>query len=495
MKMKRIKEILLYCLIFLVILSIVLNNKIGNLDEIWNYNFARNVANGMIPYKDFNIVITPLLSLLTGLVIKASVNQLMIMRILAAILCASVIMVSYKILNSLNIKKEISLIFIFGIGYLLKDYYCIDYNWASLFVVLLLIYYEIKQYKREDNLLNVNMKSDIFLGILAGLTFTLKQTSGFLICVALLGNKLLFVRNKEELKTFCKTFCYRLIGIFIPITALMIYLVVNNATKDFISYTIKGVSGFSNYIPYKNLLKINIVGILSVFIPISFLYVWVKTIIKEKDKKEYFLLVYGLAIFVIAFPISDNIHFLIGSIPSIILILYEVYNILQILYTKILKNKKILLCIIVFINAFVILIATSYCIRNFANYIKERESFSTLQHYSYIPINKSLENQIKQIDNYIESTNEDVIILDASAAVYMVPIDRYHKDYDMLNKGNLGKDGENRLIEEISQNENRQYLILKDGYNKNWQTPLEIINYVQNNKNKIGEIGVFDIYQ
>ena len=27
--------------------------------------------------------------------------------------------------------------------------------------------------------------------------------------------------------------------------------------------------------------------------------------------------------------------------------------------------------------------------------------------------------------------------------------DRYNKDYDMFNKGNLGKNGENRIINEI----------------------------------------------
>lgn len=495
MKKEKLFNITLFILIFITILSIILLKPLGDLDEIWNYNFAKNITNDLIPYKNFNMLQMPLLPFVCGMILKILGNGLIIMRILAAILCTAVLFVNYKILNILNIKKEISLIFAFGIGYLLKDYYCIDYNCTSLLIVLLLIYYEIKQYKKENSLLKVNIKNDIFLGILAGLTFTLKQTSGFMICVALLGNKLLFVRSKEEFKIYLKSFAYRLIGICIPISILLLYLICNNAVQDFISYTIKGVSGFTNYISYKNLLKMNIVGLLSILVPIIFLYAWFKTIIKEKDKKEYLLLVYGLAIFVIAFPISDNIHFLIGAMPGIILILYEIYNIYKILYTKILKNKKILMYIIIYINAFAILLTASYCIENFVNYIKERKSFSTIQHYSYIPIHKGLENQIKQIDNYIENTDKDVIILDASASVYMVPIDRYHKDYDMLLKGNIGKDGEKRIIEEISQKKNRQYLILKDEYSKNWQTPLEIINYVQSNKMKIGEIQIFDIYE
>lgn len=495
MKKEKLFNITLFILILITILSIILLKPLGDLDEIWNYNFARNITNGLVPYRDFNMLQMPLLPFLCGMILKILGNGLIIMRILAAILCTAILFVNYKIFNILNIKKEISLIFTFLIGYLLKDYYCIDYNWASLLIVLLLIYYEIKKYKKENSLLKVNIKNDILLGILAGLTFSLKQTSGFLVCVALLGNKLLFVRNKEELKAFYKSFLYRFIGICIPISILLLYLICNNAVQDFISYTIKAVSGFTNYISYKNLLKMNIVGLLSVLVPIIFLYTWFKTIIKEKDKKEYFILVYGLAIFVIAFPISDNIHFLIGAMTGIILILYEVYNIFRILYIKFIKNKKILMYIIIYINALVILLTASYCIEKFSSYIKERENFSTLQHCKYIPIHKGLENQIKQVDDYIKNTNKDVIILDASASVYMIPIDRYHKDYDMLLKGNIGKDGEQRIIEEISQNENRKYLILKDEYSKNWQTPLKIINHVKETKQKVGEIQIFDIYE
>ena len=33
----------------------------------------------------------------------------------------------------------------------------------------------------------------------------------------------------------------------------------------------------------------------------------------------------------------------------------------------------------------------------------------------------------------ITSENKNVYILDASAALYMVPIDRYNKNYDMFN--------------------------------------------------------------
>ena len=500
MKKEKLFNIILFILIFGTILSIILLKPLGNLDEIWNYNFARNVADGLIPYKDFNMLQMPLLPIICGIVLKITFNELIVMRILAVLLCSTIIYITYKLFNILNMKKEIAIIFTFFIGCLFKNIFCIDYNWATLLLVLLIIYNEIKQYKKDNIFLKSDYKSDLFIGILAGLTITLKQTSGILICIALLGNKLLFVKNKEEIKIYFKSFIYRLIGILIPVIIMLIYLIYNSAFNDFINYTIKGVSGFSNYISYRNLIKFDVVGILSVLVPISFIYCWHKSIIKEKDKNIYFILVYGLAMFIIVFPISDKIHFLIGATPTIILILYELYNIIQILYNKFLNNKKTLIkqilnVTIFFMSAYIILGLVIYAGINLNMYFKSKETFSELEHYSYISIDENLENQIEVVDNFILDSEKSARILDATAAVYMIPIDRYNKNYDMLLKGNIGENGEEQLIEDIKKSENTQYLVLNVRYTQNWQTPLDVINYVRENRTKIGEIGVFDIYE
>ena len=49
-------------LILIFIVTILFNLFINGLtnDEVWNYGFAYNISNGLIPYKDFNMIITPL---------------------------------------------------------------------------------------------------------------------------------------------------------------------------------------------------------------------------------------------------------------------------------------------------------------------------------------------------------------------------------------------------------------------------------------------------
>lgn len=63
MKKKSAICIIFYLVfLFVLFLSVLLPRNLNNLDEIWNFNFARNIANGLIPYNDFNMLQTPLLS-------------------------------------------------------------------------------------------------------------------------------------------------------------------------------------------------------------------------------------------------------------------------------------------------------------------------------------------------------------------------------------------------------------------------------------------------
>ena len=136
MKNFKINNFLIFFLIFLTLFSIILIKPLGNLDEIWNYNFALNVANGLVPYKDFNMVTMPLLSLVCGYILKIITKQLIIMRVFAAFLCATILYVTYKLFVLLKIDKAVSFGLTFYIGVLLKEYFCLDYNFVTLLLVL-----------------------------------------------------------------------------------------------------------------------------------------------------------------------------------------------------------------------------------------------------------------------------------------------------------------------------------------------------------------------
>ncbi len=491
MKKEKIFNILLFLLIFVAILSSLLPVELNSLDEIWQYTFARNIGNGLVPYKDISITSTPLISMIAGVILKLTFDELIVMRILAAILCSVIIYTVYKLFKLLNIKKEICVLFTFLIFFLLMGKYCIDYNFGTLLLILIIIYKEIKNYKKDGVFVKVNIKHDIVVGLLAGLCITTKQTSGLFTCLALLGNKLLFVTNKEEFKIYIKSCVYRVIGIIIPVLVFIIYLITNNALEEFINYSILGISEFTNTIPYTFLFEWNIVGVLSILVPLTFVYTLIETVFFERDKFSYIFCVYGLAMFVICFPISDPIHFLVGALPTIILILYKLYNLLKKIFAKkeevkLIINKNLLIAM------GVILISFSFV--NFVNYFKSKETYSQNMHFKFIPISSYLETRINEVAEYLRK-NGNTRILNGDAVVYMIAVDRYNKDYDMLGRGSLGANGANRIIEEVSNTENIKYLVAKEGIPIQWQMQTEVLDFIKNNKTKVGEVSIFDIYE
>lgn len=200
-------EILLFVFILAIMLGLILKNPIYNLDEIWNYNFAHEIVRGLMPYKDINMVITPLFPYLIAGLLKIFGDELIVFRVIEALLMTSIFFITYKILNKIQGKKLYSIISVLLIIELYKDYIALDYNFLCLFFVLIIILIEINQIDKNNNDTILNKKTDksnsdvalnkqvgpsnekiildkkieILIGVLAALTICTKQTIGIFI--------------------------------------------------------------------------------------------------------------------------------------------------------------------------------------------------------------------------------------------------------------------------------------------------------------------------
>ena len=108
---------------------------------------------------------------------------------------------------------------------------------------------------------------------------------------------------------------------------------------------------------------------------------------------------------------------------------------------------------------------------------------------------QKLQEKIELVDNYIleEGKKENrVVIISEKAALYMIPLNINNGDFDLAFVGNLGKNGESKLIEKVKNSENTKYLIDKNIY---WQISLNLRNYIITNLEKTGDIGGFEIYE
>lgn len=493
-KITLFKDILILVVIAIVAISVIFTKPISNLDEIWNFNFSRNVADGLVPYRDFNIVQMPLLAIICGIVFKVFGTELIIMRCMAVILMCLIFFMSYKVLKKL-LPTNVTL-FVFAIFLsLYKNVMCIDYNYAVLLIALVLLFIELKNVKEDT--FKYSFRYNFILGIVAGIAILFKQTTGIAVAMACVGYKIFEIRKKEEIKEFLKIAFTRVLGVIIPVICFVVYLAANGAVLDFINYAILGIRTFSNKISYSSLLESGKISYLATIVPVALVMMFVLLFKKNTKRELYVLFAYAISTFIVAFPISDEIHFLIGSMISFIAISYMIYECVMENFEpeSSARLKKMTYIIINFASIFFILFLlwNSLLEIEYKYVLVEKET--ELQHFKNIPEDKDLKEYIKEVDEYIlqeQSNGKKVYILDASAAIYYIPINQYNKDYDMFLKGNLGGDGEDGIIDRINNQKNAIYLLKKSGLN--WQNPNKVREYIINNLNSNGDILYFWIF-
>lgn len=495
----KIINILTVILILVLSTFLVFSEEIGDLDELWQYSFANNLCNGLVPYRDFNIITTPLFSFVAAIFLKIFSNQLITMRLFNLLVFSSILFIAYKIFELLKMDKIKSLLCVIILYFLFYFDLGVEYNYFILLITLIFLYFELYNINKYGVF---NLKCNVALGILIGLTIITKHTIGFILSFMFIFYKILLIHNKNDWLIIKKIIIQRILGVLIPCILLLIYLLLNDALYDCIDYCILGILEFKNKVSYLDLFfnRNILIGLFAFIVPIFLL----STIALFKYRKNnkftiiLIMLIYSIMMFIGMFPIANSGHFIIYAFIGIMTSLYIIYIIIK----KLIKNKKIKIFINTFIKYAIVLFLLFYVSKNSLVLIKLYKNNNIckneLEHYYGILINENMIRHVSTVDNYILQKKEEgkkVYILDASAVMYVIPINIYNKNYDMFNKGNLGKNGEEKLINEIQEAENTIYLLLKDEYSKNWQTPLEVIDFVKNNKSKIGEIEIFDIYE
>ena len=91
MKKRKIIKILLF--VSLTIITTIYTYQIRFLvdDEIFNYGFAKNILDGLIPYKDFNMIIPPLFAYITAFFLKIFGEKLIIYHIISQLITISIL--------------------------------------------------------------------------------------------------------------------------------------------------------------------------------------------------------------------------------------------------------------------------------------------------------------------------------------------------------------------------------------------------------------------
>lgn len=440
---KRIINYSVLLLYFFV--SLVFIYTLSRGDTFVNYGFSYAISNGEIPYKDFNMVITPLAPFLYTVFIIFSKN-ILFYYFGQAILLTILFHYLYKLLE----KKSLLLLLILMIPYPISMVSIIfpGYNFLIILLFVLFIYC----LKNKNNY--------YLLGVILGLIFTTKQTIGLV----------LFLPSFYYLFKDYKKFIKLCIGYLIPCLLLLIYLLITNSIKEFINLCFLGLFEFGNNHSID-------IYYLILFI-IGIIYIIYK-IIKNKNNLLYY---YGLAFSVVVLPIIDYYH--------VCLFLFIVF---YYFVDSISLKDRAYKYIIIFIM-FMSLLWTYITYFEF-NQLRIRN----YNNFNYVVFSSNYFKRTDKLINYVNSTNYDVIYFMRGSENYFHKIINNKKiDYfDLPNEGNYGYNGTHMMKEKIDNLHEVIFVIDKVLlYNKdiNQQYLKELGKYVVLTSKKIKSIGIYDIY-
>lgn len=434
MKKNKNLYVELFCIFTITLLFNLLCNPL-NSDEIWNYGFAYNISNGLIPYRDFNMVITPFFPFLSSIFLIIFGKSLFIYHIFNAIICTIIFYFMKK-----NINKSYYIVYSLLLLFSLPNY-----SLFSILLLYILIYL-------EDN-----KKSDILIGVLLGLTFLTKQNIGIMLIIPSL-----FIKEKKKIKN-------RALGFIVPNIIFLIYLIFTDSLLLFIDYAFLGLSSFAS----ENIV-ISIWGSLTV---VSIIYLLYEYIIK-KDIKILYLLCFQI----LAYPMFDTYHVMIPFIPVLGYYLSHL--------NLVVKVTQITFCVFV----------GSIFIYNISNIINGTNKFPNDTYaYKFRPLDDITSHNIKRVAKYLKE-NKNVYIINANAYVYKLEANIPINKYDLLNDGNLGKNGDIKIIKDLDnkcKKDTCTFLMREDeiGNNTLSQTNQNIIKYIDKNYKKVGNIVDLTIYR
>ena len=474
-------EIFVTILIFIMSLGYSLYVKTCVGDEVWNFQNVYKIYNGYKIYVDANVITTPIFHFIGDLVFKIFGANFFVFRMYSLVIYTVFFVGIYKLFKCLKIDNKNAfflLIIFFALQY---DLVISSANYNS-FAIMLLVFAVLVVINRE------NIKHYVLIeSILITLIFLIKQNIGVYYLIGLI---LYTILNKKELKNTIKII--GITGIFGIIFVLILYF--NNLLDGFISYAILGIKEFS-----KENKSVGYFAIYATFIAIinGLLLIYTNSNDKFKKRKERKninnIACFAYPLLGMTYPIFNISHIKFALSIQYVLLFYILYLLVK--GSKIEKNKikkYIIFILEIFIIGYYSISSITYTIKYFRIILNDEYNYN--EPYFGTIFNDETKEKIKDITEYMQSCDNEVVCISTDAGLYMIPLKQNNKEFDMLLLGNLGKDGEKGVIEKIKGFKGMKIILMNKEKNS-WQESDKIIEFVKNNFTKIGEIEDILIYE
>lgn len=420
---------------------------INSYDAIWNYGFSYSIALGEVPYRDFTMIIPPLYNFIMSIGLIVFSHDNLVFLIEQALLISLTFYFLYKMY------EEKAWFFLVVMCFPLFYNFAPSYNYFLFFLAVVLIYCE--KFNKNDYLIGV---------ILASMLLTKYTTGAFLILPSLIS---CFKDRSKLLK--------RLVGIIIPCSIFLIYLIFNNALYQFFDLCFLGLFDFAQ----KNTELFTNAFFVSLVLFLISIYLLIK------DKKNIIRWIAVLSYFIIFPNVSPN-H----------LYTYTLFFSLNFISSDFVLPKKY---IYRFVFIIILILMIDFCLITNLNVFRARPyGFHNFKFYLGNPGERgNVEEQVKLYSLY-EKKGKTYFL--SSSAVWSQIINEEDTNYfTILNKGNFGYNGTKKMINKIKSMHDVYFII--DLYEYKMfdniymsQFDVEIIDYIVKKGKRVDSGNKYDIY-
>ena len=436
----RYKLLLFLLFVFLYILFFNLLLVPITFDEIWNYGFAYDISLGLIPYLDFNMVITPLYPALVALFFLIFGHNMLALYIANSLFLTIGIYFIFKLIGK---KGLLMFVFLFAPMPIIIPTYNI-----FAFVLLMIIFY-----------LEKSKDKDFIIGIMLGLLILTKQSIG--VAVLIPGIFYYYKDKKKMLK--------RALGCFLVLVIFAVYLLVTKSFMAFLDLCVFGLFDFAGSNGF-----FSICTLFTILIFFGTIY-----FIKKHPKDIYNY--YALAFYVVAVPLFDYYHFYIALLVFLFLCLYYLPDRVNLSYTLITLFFVVIMPILTFFRVF---------------YNKKIIYPNDLNNYQYHLLDYDTYMISKKVNTFLQKHSQyDFVFLDETGYYFKILNDKRVGYLDLINKGNWGYNGNKKMLDALKKKKNDTLIFINPAKLKmETQTNLDLIHYVMKNGKKVDNVLFYDVY-
>ena len=489
---ERQKRIAVFLLFLLLAAVLGFFRRLGNVDELWNFTFGNNMAMGLVPYRDFNLLQTPLFAMIHGLALTIFGRELLVTRMLGALLFAAICYLLYLFAGLLEVKGAGRLVL--PLAFLL----CFDYNvfyeysCSILAVQLFSMYRDVCLVRQRVSVEQYfSIRYQLVTGLFAGAAIMCKQTfGGFVALAAWCSVLLLGFMYRQDRKRVLRAFFARLAGSSVPCFFVLFYLLGTGSWDDFIDMSLKGISTFSSRLMLweymtedPEYMATGIVFLAAVFLGAVYT---LRNLQNEKGRMGCIVLLYSVLGCINLYPLCNSYHILTCLFPFLVLVLPYLAWLQRFWLVRVAVAGAVVACVV-----------DIACVKPY-DVLQDSVLLTDIPHFHGIFIDRDEEADYRDIVEEVRLRKEngfDVYILDNEAVKYLIPSDIYHKYTDMFLVGNLGQKTPEECLEDTLYTSGQAMYLIPSDLSDQYQYPRRAVeSFIEEKLDYAQTVGHFRCY-